>query len=139
MTLITDLIQIIYASQPFGYDNPTLSGILLDARKCNMRDDVTGALVCRHDVYLQLLEGPPAKVRATLTRIRRDDRHLNVKTLLSEPISNRLFEEWSMLHDPAKSVIWSPSEVSAGAIERATPSDYRQLFEALAKSAKSRE
>lgn len=132
MTLITDLIQIIYASQPFGYDNATLSGILLDARSCNARDNVTGALICRNDIYLQLLEGPPPQVRATLTRIRRDDRHVNIRTVLSEPISSRLFGDWSMLHDPAKSWIWDVSEISDGALERATPSDFRQMFENLA-------
>lgn len=139
MTLITDLIQIIYASQPFGYDIPTLSGILLDARTCNTRDGVTGALICRNDIYLQLLEGPPPQVRAALTRIRRDDRHANVKTVLSEPVSSRLFGEWSMLHDPAKSVMWDPSEIATGAIERARPSDYRRLFETLAESVKDGE
>ena len=55
--IITDLIQIIYMSQPFGYDEAMLAGILLDARRCNKRDGITGALVCRHDIYLQLLEG----------------------------------------------------------------------------------
>ena len=37
-----------------------------------------------------------------------------------------------MLHDPAKSWIWDVSEISDGALERATPSDFRQMFENLA-------
>ncbi|MEO1331606.1 MAG: BLUF domain-containing protein, partial [Pseudomonadota bacterium] len=55
-TVITDLTQLVYSSQPFGYDDIMLNGILNDARRCNLRDDITGALVCRHDIYLQLLE-----------------------------------------------------------------------------------
>jgi len=47
---ISDLIQIIYSSQPFGFDEAMLSGILLDARRCNTRDGITGALVCRRDI-----------------------------------------------------------------------------------------
>ncbi|NCV67989.1 MAG: blue light sensor protein, partial [Rhodobacteraceae bacterium] len=50
-------MQIIYASQPLGYDSATLHTILDVARKCNARDNVSGALVCRQDIYLQLLEG----------------------------------------------------------------------------------
>ncbi len=135
--IITDIIQIIYVSQPFGYDQSTLSGILLDARQNNERDDITGALVCRHDVYLQLLEGPEPAVRAALARISRDDRHLDVKTLLSEPVQQRMFGEWAMLHDPATSWIWTQDELSSGVLDRATPSDVRGIFEGLAEKVKS--
>ena len=58
------MIQLIYASQPFGFDAAMLNGILSDARRCNVRDEVTGALICRADVYLQLLEGPEPAVDA---------------------------------------------------------------------------
>ena len=58
-------MQIIYASQPLGYDSATLQTILDVARKCNARDNVSGALVCRQDIYLQLLEGSLEAVNAT--------------------------------------------------------------------------
>ena len=35
------LFQIIYVSHPFGFDEPTLNGILADSRRNNLRDDVT--------------------------------------------------------------------------------------------------
>ena len=38
-----DLVQVIYCSRPFGFDNAVLNGILSDARRCNERDAVTGA------------------------------------------------------------------------------------------------
>lgn len=131
-TIISDLIHIIYASQPFGYDEPTLAGILLDARRCNKRDGVTGALVCRHDIYLQLLEGPTAEVRAAYARIRRDDRHAGVEQLLSGKISERMFGEWEMLHDPAVSLIWTEAQLSDGLLDRATPADVLRVFENIA-------
>jgi Sensors of blue-light using FAD len=53
-----DLIRLIYCSRPFGFDNAILNGILSDARRCNERDAITGALICRADVYLQLIEAP---------------------------------------------------------------------------------
>lgn len=124
-------------SQPFGYDAPTLNGILVDARRCNTRDGITGALVCRHDVYLQLLEGPADKVNAAYARIIRDDRHANAVALVNRPIKDRIFGDWAMLHDPAKSWIWSEAEMSAGALDQAAPEDVVGMFETLSEKVKA--
>ena len=129
--IITNLIQIVYLSQPFGFDEPTLAGILLDARRCNTRDDVTGALVCRHDIYLQLLEGPEDAVRATYARISQDDRHAGVKELLNHKIQSRLFASWAMLHDPAKTWIWTEEEIANAALDRAEPAEIIKVFKDL--------
>lgn len=102
---IPDLVRLIYSSRPFGYDGATLAGILLDARRCNARDGVTGALVCRQDIYLQFLEGPRSVVQAAYDRIRRDDRHLEVTMRVLETCDDRLFQYWAMLHDPASTWI----------------------------------
>ena len=64
------LLQLVYASRPFGFDAGTLTAILFDARRCNTRDGITGALICRDDLFLQLLEGPEAAVEAAYARIR---------------------------------------------------------------------
>ncbi|WP_269667571.1 BLUF domain-containing protein [Sulfitobacter guttiformis] len=122
----------MYVSQPFGYDMPSLSGILLDARKHNLRDGITGALICRHDIYLQLLEGPSDKVQAAAQRIGRDDRHVGMKILLSESVADRMFGQWAMLHDPAKTVIWSEAEIADDILNRTTPAEIMRVFEALA-------
>ena len=127
--------QLIYASQPFGFNEVNLSGILLDARRCNKRDGITGALVCRHDAYLQLLEGPAEKVRATYQRIIRDDRHANVEELVNHAVTERMFGDWAMLHDPAKTWIWSQSDIAAGALDRATPDEITGFFLRLAETA----
>ncbi|WP_366523334.1 BLUF domain-containing protein [uncultured Roseobacter sp.] len=128
---ITNLIQLVYVSQPFGFDEPTLAGILLDARRCNKRDDVTGALVCRHDIYLQLLEGPEDAVRAAYARICRDDRHAGVKELLNLKIQSRLFASWAMLHDPAKTWIWTEEEIANAALDRAESAEIIKVFKDL--------
>ena len=128
------LIQLIYASQPFGFNQPALAGILLDARRCNMRDGITGALICRDDLFLQLLEGPADKVQATYTRIRRDDRHLDVRQMSSRAISDqgRLFANWAMRDDPAQSWVWTRAEIDAGILDNAKDNDAIALFERLA-------
>ena len=135
--VISNLIQIIYSSRPFGFDGAMLSGILLDARRCNTRDDITGALICRNDIYLQYLEGPPAEVKAAFERIRRDNRHLEVTLRVSRGIPARLFGEWAMLHDPAKSWMWSAAEVNDDILDRATEDELSGVFENLSTNARS--
>jgi len=110
---------------------------LLDARRCNIRDGVTGALVCREDIYLQMLEGPEDAVQGAFERIRRDDRHVDVTMQVSEPVTIRLFGKWAMLHDPARSWIWSQAEISEGALDRAGPAEFLALFETLARKVKN--
>jgi hypothetical protein len=130
------LIQLTYASQPFGFNGPALAGILLDARRCNSRDSITGALICRDDLFLQMLEGPEDKVEATLKRITKDDRHLNVRLMSHKAIPDhgRLFPNWAMRDDPAQSWVWSRTDIDNGALDRATGTDVVTIFERLAGS-----
>lgn len=132
-----DLVHIIYASQPFGYDDAVLAGILLDARRCNKRDGITGALICRADIYVQMLEGPEAQVIRALERIRQDDRHANVRVLASGPVDHRMFGAWDMLHDPAQSWLWSRDEIGQGALDTATPEEVLAVFHKLAQTARA--
>ena len=128
-----DLFKVIYSSRPFGYDEATLAGILLDARRCNKRDDVTGALICRSDAYLQFLEGPKEAVIATLDRIVADDRHTDLEIHVSERIPFRLFGDWAMLHDPALSWLLPGKAQGPGDLDRIRASDVQSVFEALAR------
>lgn len=128
------LLQLTYASRPFGFDAPTLAGILLDARRCNARDGITGALICRDDLFLQLLEGPEAAVEAAFARIARDDRHVEVRPLTRRmiPGDGRLFGRWAMRDDPAQSWVWSRAEVEDGAPLRAGEAEILAIFARLA-------
>lgn len=126
-----DLVRLVYVSRPFGFDAAMLYGILVTSRRNNARDGVTGALICRADLYLQLLEGPAPMVAAAFARIRRDDRHLEITELLSGPTDARLFPAWAMRDDPARSWMWTQAEVSDGAVERATPAEIIAVFDRL--------
>jgi len=129
--------QLIYRSQPFGFDSAMLAGILTRARHNNARDDITGALICRHDLYLQLIEGPAAMIDALYARILVDDRHCDVRLLLAEDVDQRLFPEWTMLDDSMPSMSWSPGEVAGGALDTATPEALRGVFERVAATARA--
>lgn len=120
--------RLIYSSQPFGFDKAMLAGILSQARRNNARHAITGALICRQDIYLQLIEGPAAAIDALFEHIRVDDRHTNVQLLMQEEASERLFPGWSMVDDEAQSMFWSQDEVATGAVEAASPDELRAPF-----------
>nr|WP_298930901.1 BLUF domain-containing protein [uncultured Erythrobacter sp.] len=131
------LKQLIYASQPFGFDSSMLAGILLQARRNNSAKDITGALVCRADLYLQLIEGPADKIDALFGEIAADDRHTNVRVVFSGPVEARLFPDWAMLDDQMPTLTWSAEDVANGAVEDAQPAQVRSIFEAIAEGAKA--
>ena len=135
---VPELKQLIYCSRPFGFDRATLAGILVEARRNNLRDDITGALVCRHDLYIQLIEGPEAEIDALYARIADDNRHCEVRLILSNDVSERMFPEWQMLDDEMPTITWSPEEVADGAIERTTPAALYAMFEQVASRARAR-
>jgi hypothetical protein len=123
-----NVFRAVYSSRPFGFDAGTLFSILSDARRLNAPDGVTGALICRHDIYLQWLEGPEDAVRACLSRIARDDRHTDMLVHLTETVPDRLFGDWSMLHDPAATWVWTQEQLAADARETSSPREVKAFF-----------
>lgn len=122
------MYRAIYTSRPFGFQKGILNSILMEARRANERDGITGALICRADIYLQWLEGPEEQVLKAIERIRRDDRHLDMKVHVAERVSGRVFGDWAMLHDPATTWIWSQAEVADDAVDRAMPEEVTAFF-----------
>jgi len=130
------LSRLIYCSQPFGYDQPMLNGILADARTYNPKNHITGALICREDIFLQLLEGPEDKILLTYDRILNDDRHLNIELLVQEPCDDRLFPTWSMKDDPAKTWFWTKDEIDSGILTSVSKTDLLRVFDRIALNLK---
>jgi hypothetical protein len=129
--------QLIYCSRPFGYQESTLAGILATSRPRNARENITGALICRHDMFCQLLEGPEGNVESCLERILRDDRHVEVEVLLRVPVDKRMFGDWSMFHDP-QFIPQLPSDANAAdALRQAPAEEVRRIFSDLSVAAVS--
>lgn len=128
-----NMLQLIYTSRPFGFDSAILNSILVTARTNNKKNDITGALICRADMYLQLLEGPKDEVNKIYETIKEDDRHLEVCLRSSSMVKERLFGAWAMRHDPAASWMWSQSEINMGAIENARKEDILAVFIRMSK------
>ncbi|MFM9977602.1 MAG: BLUF domain-containing protein [Sphingomonadaceae bacterium] len=126
------IFQLIYASQPFGFDDAMLGGILVQARRNNARDGVTGCLIARADLYLQMLEGEAAAIETLYGKIVADDRHLQAERLWSGTAQTRLFPDWAMRDDPARSWLWSIDEVADGALQRASADELQAVFARIA-------
>lgn len=129
------LAQLIYTSRPFGFDEAVLDDILTAARQNNARRAITGALICRADLYMQMLEGPRPALTETFGRILRDDRHLEIALIWTGDTDTRLFPHWDMRDDPARSWMWSPAEVRAGAVRDAPAAEARAVFARIAAEA----
>ncbi|MEQ1653154.1 MAG: BLUF domain-containing protein, partial [Hyphomicrobium sp.] len=74
------------------------------------------------------------KVTSSFDRIKRDDRHTDLRMLFTGEIAARLFPEWAMRHDPAQTWMWTREQVTAGAVQAATPDDARAIFARLAEN-----
>tara|TARA_Y200000002_G_scaffold382752_1_gene401123 strand:- start:2830 stop:3219 length:390 start_codon:yes stop_codon:yes gene_type:complete len=127
------LYRLVYHSKPFGFDTSVLNGLLIDSRENNQKNSITGSLVCRADIYLQMLEGPEEKVLKTFNKIKADDRHLEIEVLFTdENIKTRLFPDWAMKDDPVKSWMWSQKEVAEGAVRKSTELEIMNIFKKIA-------
>ena len=129
------LMQLVYCSQPFGYNLEILSAILIASRANNRKRDITGALICRSDIFLQLLEGPEQQVKSTYAAIQNDDRHIDIHHLLDQNVDKRLFPAWAMKDDPVKTWMWSREEVSNGIVKSLSKAEIEEVFVKLSKEA----
>ena len=120
--------QVIYVSKPVGFDEEILNSILTLSRFNNERNQITGALICRSDLYLQYLEGPAHKIDSVYSKIKIDDRHEDVRLLEDGRSRRRLFSNWAMRGEPVKDWIWTEKEVSNGALERLSGDDAMDIF-----------
>ena len=127
------LVQLIYHSRPFGFDASALDDIVGVARKHDRRRGVTGALLCRSDLYLQMLEGTREAVTRTFGRILDDERHSDVVLVTVHDIDERLFRDWDMRDDLPRPWMWSREQVAAGALRDADAAAFRAVFERLAR------
>lgn len=81
-----------------------------------------------------MLEGPREKVSDTFDRIRQDDRHVEVTLRYFGESPSRMFPKWAMLHDPARSWLWSIAEVDQGILDSASVAEFKRLFRSLSEN-----
>ena len=125
--------HLIYFSKPTIFDDQTISNILKTSRKNNQNNDVTGALICRSDLYFQFLEGPSEEVDKTFKRIQIDTRHSEILKIKEGTSTRRLFASWAMREDPVHSWMWTREEVKSGILTRIEADNALNTFERLSR------
>lgn len=78
--------------------------IAVHSNERNKNNGVTGMLVFRAGYFLQLLEGPEQSLVETFERIRKDQRHEDLRLLSHGEIAERQFGEWGMRSVDANNV-----------------------------------
>lgn len=95
------MLSVIYVSVADPALGPgEIAALVEQAQANNVRDELTGALIYNGQNFMQLLEGPVARVEARLARIRADRRHNGMIEIRRRRIAARAFAAFSMLYSP---------------------------------------
>ena len=117
MEKIYQVVYISFATEIFRGEED-IADILALSRDRNAERDVTGLLLHRGEVFLQLLEGPEDEVKKIYGSIASDLRHRNLTILVKQHSDERMFPHWSMAHS-------SPDEVDLARLDSILP--WKQL------------
>jgi hypothetical protein len=91
------LVRLLYASRAAApLTEPVIGDILEQSRRNNPRQGITGILCYTSEQFIQVLEGGRDEVCELYNTIARDARHLQVRILVYEEISERRFGGWTM-------------------------------------------
>ena len=88
------MLYISTAVKPMNYDE--LSALLQQCRDNNHERGITGMLLYQNGTFMQMLEGEKQVVLDLYDKIRNDDRHTGIHTVLSGDVEERNFKDWSM-------------------------------------------
>jgi hypothetical protein len=99
MSAVDPVYHIIYASRAnFRLSQRDLLELLKVCRGNNEVFGLTGMLLYRDGTYMQFLEGRSGDIDALLSRLRKDNRHRDIRTLREGTLPHRLFPDWSMAY-----------------------------------------
>jgi len=91
------MIQLIYTSYtPQLMDQTELDALLETSRKNNSESGITGILLYKQLLFLQVLEGEEDEVMQTFKRIAEDPRHQDVELVQTVDVQDRDFSNWEM-------------------------------------------
>lgn len=88
------LHRICFASH--RREETDLPQLIVQSHTNNLRDGITGVLLCCGERYLQFFEGPSLPMLACFDRICIDQRHSDMRVLLNESGGERLFSHWHL-------------------------------------------
>ena len=93
------LSHVIYASRSTAeFHEHDIPELLKQVRVANAKHELTGMLLYINGAFVQVIEGQPQMVDAVMSSILRDKRHTQLTVIAKEPIVERQFEGWTMIH-----------------------------------------
>ena len=95
-----NIYQLVYVSiSDLEFDNQDIMNLLDVAREKNSQLDITGMLIYKDGIFMQLLEGKKEVVRNVYDNtIVHDRRHSNCRVILEAEGNERLFRSWTMAY-----------------------------------------
>lgn len=91
--------QLFYVSSAAaGITDQQIDQILNKSHEYNPKHQITGVLLFRGGIFLQLLEGAQADVEALFAKIKKDTRHANIISLFGVSNNERIYSDWSMAY-----------------------------------------
>lgn len=91
------MIELSYISEAdHFFSEKELAELLRSARANNLQNDITGLLLYKAPLFMQVIEGPEPAVLELFEKIKEDARHNNVSGLVKDEISKRTFPDWQM-------------------------------------------
>jgi len=125
--------QILYKSlSTIAGDEADITRIINQSRHNNAIDGVTGLLWFDGAHFLQLFEGPPESVDATLARIRADPRHRDIEIHLDRTVERRAFAMWNMGYGNPRDPVLAPDAAMRRLLSRADPDVARPFLSLIA-------
>ena len=95
----TDLHFLVYVSSAVRrLSQAQLLDLLKLSRTNNEARGLTGMLLYRDGLYLQMMEGSRHEITRLLIKLRHDTRHTDIRILKQGVLEKRLFPEWSMAY-----------------------------------------
>jgi Sensors of blue-light using FAD len=129
------VFSLVYSSTTdHDWTQEELVALLTWSRDWNTEHGVTGLLLYRDCVFMQMLEGDEDTVRSLFGRITVDRRHQDVDLMWVDQIDQRRFTSWSMaFRELAERPVAEPGynaalNVSAGRGRSNEASDFLSMF-----------
>lgn len=90
------IYQIFYLSSSKINNEKEIDDLVYKSLSYNASKTISGILLFRSGIFLQLLEGDQQEVEKLFKKIETDSRHANLVVLFRQNTDRRIFPEWDM-------------------------------------------
>jgi hypothetical protein len=97
---MSEIISILYISESTKHFDISfdIDKILNKANNFNKNNNISGMLIYKGGLFIQLLEGEKSCLELLMSRIKEDSRHDKLRIIYEETTQERLFSNWTMAY-----------------------------------------